>query len=124
MPHIVGSVVYAYYLSVACYSRASAQGSPTPCTSPSTKLPTGPNTWGEFGSTAKCDGDAGGQIIYSSSALSHLSAKDHAKGLHGLLMGEHLLETDGQAAQPLYQTLIRGPEPRLAIFLLLRTEGA
>jgi hypothetical protein len=78
---------------------------------------------GEFASTAKSVGDAGhgGQIILSGSAFSQLSAKDHAKGLHVLMMGEHVLK-EGQAAQPLYQALIPGLEPRLASFPPLRTK--
>jgi class 3 adenylate cyclase len=78
---------------------------------------------GDFASTAKYVGDAGhgGQIVMSGSAFSQLSAKDHSKGQHILLMGEHVIK-EGEAAQPLYQAVVPGLEPRLQSFPPLRTK--
>jgi class 3 adenylate cyclase len=77
---------------------------------------------GDFASTAKGVGDAGhgGQIVLSGDAFSQLTAQDHSKGLCVLLMGEHVLK-EGEAAQPLYQAVVPGLEPRLERFPPLRT---
>jgi hypothetical protein len=77
---------------------------------------------GDFATTTKAVGDSGhgGQIILSGDAFSQLSAKDHARGLHVLLMGEHVLK-EGEASQPMYQAVVPGLEPRLQSFPPLRT---